>query len=119
MTWQPASVDRKPGSVTRRQGHLRVETCRSLETYWATKNIYRLKDMPYHNTVSEYVVGRWPRVWWTFFCSGPHFYYVDGNSGVWETDIVHIGNVVFDPVCREKDRVINFRKLHKLEWLFG
>jgi hypothetical protein len=109
----------KPGSVTRLHGHLRIETCRSL----SYRNVfppetYRLKDMPYHDTVSEYVVGRWHYVWWTFFCSGAHFYYVDGNSGVWETDIDHIGDVVFDPVCREKDRVIGFRKLHKLEWLF-
>ena len=108
----------KPGSVTRLHGHLRIDTCRSLKGYGDTKGTYRLQDMPYRDTVSEYVVGRWPHVWWTFFCSGPHFYYVDGNSGVWETDIVNNGDVIFDPVCREGDRVISFRKLHKLEWLF-
>jgi hypothetical protein len=107
----------KPGSVTRRHGHLRIETAFSLNR--CGTNRYRFQDLPYHDTVSEFVVRGWPYALGRFFCSGPHTYYVDGNYGVWETDIVHIWDVVFDPVCREKDRVIGFRKLHKLEWLFA
>jgi hypothetical protein len=109
----------KPGSVKRRNGHLRIEMCRSLSfRYDHPPETYRFKDMPYHDTVSEYVVGRWHYVRWTFFCSGSHTYYVDGNSGVWETDIVHTRNVIFNPVCVEGGRTVKFRKLHKLEWLF-
>jgi hypothetical protein len=53
-----------------------------------------------------------------FFCTPENVYYMDGNYGIWETDISSISAVIFDPVCREKNRVINFRKLHKPEWLF-
>jgi hypothetical protein len=116
----------KPGSVVRRNGHLRIETVYSLTRASNVSALYGIdeyvfkREIPEYSTVSECIVGRgkWYRSIFKFFCTPSHVYYVDGNCGVWETDINHIGDVVFDPVCREKGRVVNFRKMEKAEWLF-
>jgi hypothetical protein len=114
----------KPGSVVRRNGHLRIENIYSLRD---VSNVYALyggickyvfkPEIPEYSTVSERVVGR-DRSIFRFFCTPSHVYYVSGNCGVWETDINHLGDVVFDPVCKEKGRVVNFRKMEEAEWLF-
>ena len=123
----------KPGSVIRRSGHLRIETIYSLRNvssvcalYGSVYALYGIDEymfkpeIPEYSTVSECIVGRgkWYRVTMRFFCTPSHVYYVDGNCGVWETDINHIGDVVFDPVCKEKGQVVYFRKMEKAEWLF-
>ena len=116
----------KPGSVIRRSGHLRIETIYSLRNVSSVCALcgideYMFKPkIPEYSTVSECIVGRggWFRVVMRFFCTPSHVYYVDGNCGVWETHILNIGDVVFDPVCREKGLVVNFRKMEKAEWLF-
>jgi hypothetical protein len=110
----------KPGSIIRRRGHLRVETVYSLSRVYKTYDYTFKRDIPYSSTVSGYIVGRgmWYRAVMTFFSTENHIYYINGNCGVWETDIHNIGDVVFDPVCREKGRIVNFRKMEKAEWLF-
>jgi len=97
----------KPASVTKRHGHLHLGR-------------YSLRPTLYEsNSVSEYVLRMEFRSRMTFFCTPEGVYYVDGNRNVWKTDIANIGDVVFSPVCMEKSRIVNFRKLHKLERLFG
>jgi len=110
----------KPGSVTRRKGCLRIETTYSLKRVYGTYT-YRFVNLPVTTTVSEYVLGRWYMMCMTLcmtFFATDKVYYVDGNYGIWETDIRDISDVVFNPVCREKGRVVNFRKMEKEEWLF-
>lgn len=108
----------KPASVTKRRGHLYVGRY-SLRTIFGTSHYYFVPAIRESNSVSEYVLRMGFKSCMTFFCTKENVYYVDGNRNVWETDIVDIGDVVFSPVCTEKSRVVNFRKLHKLEWLFG
>lgn len=105
----------KPASVTKRHGHLHISVTYSLVRLYGNTH-YRFLDLPCHDTVLEYLG---PEARYTFFFCPDSFYYVDGNYDVWKTDIVYMSDVVFDPVCREKGRTVNFRKLHKLEWLFG
>jgi len=120
----------KPGSVIRRKGHLRIETIYSLRSAASNANYARLyggiydyifkPEIVIRNTVSEYIFrrGGWYGARMKFFSTPTHIYYVDGNCGVWETDIKNCGDIVFNPVCREKGRVVNFRKMEKAEWLF-
>lgn len=110
----------KPGSVIRRKGHLRIETVYSLSRTYKTFNYTFKRDINSSSTVSGYVMGKgtWYRVVMTFFSTENHIYYVDGNCGVWETDIYNPADVIFDPVCKEKERVVNFRKMEKAEWVF-
>ena len=107
----------KPGSVTRRKGCLRIETTYSLWRVYGSTYTYRFVNLPVTTTVSEYVLDRSYMRCMTFFATDK-VYYVDGNYGIWETDIRDISDVVFNPVCREKGRVVNFRKMEKEEWLF-
>lgn len=108
----------KPASVTKRCGHLYVGRY-SLRTIFGTSHYYFVPELRESNSVSEYVLRMGFMSCMTFFCTPWGVYYVDGNRNVWETDIVNIGDVIFNPVCEEKGRTVNFRKLHKLEWLFG
>ena len=107
----------KPASVTKRHGHLHINKTYSLVRSYSNKH-YRFRDIPCRDTVSEYVLRGYRSAMTFFFCSDS-FYYMDGNYNVWKTDIDNMSDVVFNPVCVEKDRTVNFRKLHKLEWLFG
>ena len=112
----------KPASVTKRHGHLHLGRY-SLRRYhfgtFGTSRYHLTPTLYESNSVSKYVLRMGFKGCMTFFCTPESVYYVDGNRSVWETDIVNIGDVVFSPVCREKGRTVNFRKLHKLEWLFG
>jgi hypothetical protein len=107
----------KPASVTKRRGHLFLGRF-SLRSVFKTPGYYLVPTLCQSNSVSEYVLGLGYLGCMKFFCTLENVYYMDGNCSVWETDIVHTRNVIFNPVCVEGGRTVNFRKLHKLEWLF-
>lgn len=108
----------KPASVTKRHGHLHLGRY-SVRREYAT-SYYRFRViLENRGSVSEYALGKGCNGCKTFFGSGEKIYYMDGNYGIWKTDIVNMSDVVFNPVCTEKGRIVNFLKLHKLEWLFA
>lgn len=108
-----------PASVTKRRGHILVAR-HSLLTVFGTSSYYLAPELCESNSVSEYVLGlRYINLGCKkFFRARGIVCYMDGNCNIWETDIAGIGLVFFNPVCIENGRTINFRKLHKLEWLF-
>ena len=109
MTWQPGSVDRKPG-------HVRVGVS-SIAA--GSKRVYlgHVASSIHHAVVKGCVLR-------DFFYVPPVVYYVNGRREVYETDIrfpiTAEDWVYFDPDGRFADNTpVLFRKLHKLEWLFG
>ncbi len=110
----------KPASVTKLRGHIHVGRY-SLRSLFGTSSYYLAPTICESNSVQEYVRGLGYINFGCkkFFCARGIVYYMDGNCNVWETDIAVTGNVKFNPVCVENGRVINFRLLHKLEWLFS
>lgn len=108
----------KPASVTKRHGHLHLERF-SLRSVFGTSRYYLAPTLSENNSVSEYVLEKGYNGCMTFFCTRENVYYMDGNYGIWKTDIVNIGDIIFNPVCTEMGQTVKFHKLHKLEWLFG
>jgi len=106
MTWQPASVDRKPGHIRVGWNSVVPDTGRMYLGHVSSS---------VHRAVVKNCVAR------DFFYVPPVVYYVNGRREVYETDIPFGSDgVYFDPVGRFADNTpVLFRKLHKLEWLFG
>ena len=115
----------KPGSVTKRPGHLLISK-KTLRIYCGLPDyIYTLgRTLPFYENISDILKYTYVNNYkFHHVSSNGHIYYVDGNSQIWETDIKVPVNVIFNPVCVEitgdkKYRTVMFRKLTKLECLF-
>lgn len=114
----------KPGSVTKRPGHLFIRK-HSLRFFWGSRSVYVLNSqLSCHEKISDMLRYSYNNTYKFHHVFGNgHTYYVDGHGQVWETDINLLANVIFNPVCVEKVnnllyRTIMFKKLTKLECLF-
>lgn len=113
MTWLPVSVEKK-------HGHVLVNPVHDLYTDY-TNGRYRIKP------VSLLRILEYPRIPtpYRFHTLNGSVCYVNGRRDVYETNIVDLSRVVFDPLGRESNPEtfiwgpVLFRKLHKLEWLFS
>lgn len=112
MTWQPGSLDKKPGHVLVNPVH----------------DLYPMGGGRF-GVIPVWLRGiyEYPRVPtpYRFHKFNGSFCYVNGRREVYETNIVDLPRVIFNPLGREWnletlawDPVL-FRKLHKLEWLFS
>lgn len=105
MTWQPGSVNRKPGHILIRGTGLKqpIRPSKWLSVSTAMKFKLLCGFLTVNNTC----------------------YYINGRSQVYETDIIRGWGVYFRPVVWQYDparlmpRQVLFRKMHKLEWLFS
>lgn len=112
MTWLPVSVEKKHGHVLVNPVH----------------DLYQMGGGRYGVIpVSLWGVYEYPRVPtpYRFHTFNGSVCYVNGRREVHETNIVDLCRVIFDPLGREWNPEtlawgpVLFRKLHKLEWLFG
>lgn len=111
MTWFPATVEKK-------HGHVLVNPVHDLYPIYG--GIYGVRPVSILNSYE------WPRVPtpYRFHTFNGSVCYVNGRREVYETNIVDLSRVIFEPLSREWNPEalawgpVLFRKLHKLEWLF-
>lgn len=114
MTWLPASVEKK-------HGHVLVNPVHDLYQMGMGGGRYGVKPVSILNSYEHPPVPT-PYRFHTFNGS---VCYVNGRREVYETNIVDLSRVIFEPLGREWNPTtriwdpVLFRKLHKLEWLFG
>jgi hypothetical protein len=103
--------------VTRRPGHLLVRSPAFLQHRPFTNTTEFKKSRKPYNLPPE-----GPLAYLFYHLSGK-ILYVNGRVEVYETNIADLQQVVFIPWGVEWDgqmwRLVLFRKLHKLEWVFG
>jgi hypothetical protein len=113
MTWQPASAQKMPG-------HILIH--HSPDLY--SGSLYRPDIEKFRPTASLRLRNPTPHLIPTpyhFFNVQEKLLYVNGRSEVYEANMGcgWTELVVFDPVMKYHGLPVLFRKLHKLEWLFG
>jgi hypothetical protein len=111
MTTTLGSVDRKPG-------HIKVSTA----NLWPHP-ISNWDHLSWRLARPMIEVGCLYPVPYRFCIYGGKIYYVNGRKQIYETDIVSVVNVLFNPVGYQmlddlSWHPIQFRLLEKVEWVF-
>ena len=116
MTWRPASAQKMPGHVLIHR----------------SPDVYCIFNLGKHDIIGKFrptaclnlygsVLPNLVPVPYRFFNVREKLLYVNGRSEVYEVALScgWLCDVVFDPVMKYCGVPVLFRKLHKLEWLFG
>jgi hypothetical protein len=109
MTTYLGSVEKMPGHILVSKSHLYMRLIKDCVTWWcvAQSSIETgLQPIPYR-----------------FHSHEGKIYYVNGRKQVYETDIVNLVYVVFNPVGYQiladlRWHPIQFRLMEKVEWVF-